>query len=218
MSDKSDVAHAEQHDEAGEHGHHEPVEAEQDRPPNMAILVTVIGLLIGLVVVVIGVFEYFRAQVGSEISSKVLEHQSTALRDLRAMEESRLTRYQWVSQKDGVVRVPLPRAVELTLKDYREGAARPGETAPTAAAAAPGGPEAPAAGESTKDGQPGEDRAQDANSGKDADKKGDKAEDKKGDEKKPEKPEVKKEGEKKAPARSPQSPGPKAPAPSGEVY
>ena len=41
------------------------------------------------------------------------------LRELRAEEQGKLSRYQWVNRKDGVVRIPLDRARELTLVAYR---------------------------------------------------------------------------------------------------
>jgi hypothetical protein len=205
----SEVANADQH--ADDHGHHEPTEAEYDRPPSGPIVIIIIALLLLLVGVVVGVYEYFRQQIATEISSKVLSHQNTALRELRAMEEQRLSRYQWVNQKDGVVRMPLPRAMELTLKDYREAARMPAEQTPEAQAAAQAVPGAEENDASSEDA-----RVKDTTSGKDAaDEK--KADDKKADDKKPEdkKPEGKKDGEKKAPApaKKPEAPGPAAPSP-----
>lgn len=127
-----------------EHGEHEAVEAEIDRPKNALIAIYIVGLCIVIVATVIAVYELFVVEFKAEIQAKVLDPQNSALRELRATEEARLTRYQWVSQKDGVVRIPLPRAIELTLKDYREAALRPPEpppVAPTDAAAAPEGEE-----------------------------------------------------------------------------
>lgn len=99
---------------------HEPEPpAELDRPRVGAIgvaIVLTLGLLAG---VVIGVQELFRQAMTAEINAKVLSLPSSELRELRAEEEAKLTRYRWVSKKDGVVRIPLPRAVELTLADYR---------------------------------------------------------------------------------------------------
>jgi len=98
--------------------------AEADRPR-----VGVIGLAIGatlvlLVIIVVGVNELFRQMMTSEIEGKVLSRPNSELRELRAEEEAKLGRYQWVSKKDGVVRVPLARAIELTLADYRARSAR----------------------------------------------------------------------------------------------
>ena len=53
-----------------------------------------------------------------EIENKLLRPESAQLRQLRADEEAKLTRYQWVDQKKGVVRVPLDRARELVLSEW----------------------------------------------------------------------------------------------------
>lgn len=111
---------------------HEELESEQDRPKIRmigAIIFATLALLFGIV---LGAKEIFRSVFNHEISSKQLEHQGTELRELRAEEQAKLSRYQWVSRKDGVVRIPLDRARELTLASYRS---RP--TVP-----APGGDEA----------------------------------------------------------------------------
>jgi hypothetical protein len=73
--------------------------------------------------VVIGVNELFRSVFGAEVRDKVLAHPSSELRELRAEEQSKLGRYQWVSKKDGIVRIPLDRAMSLTIADYRARAA-----------------------------------------------------------------------------------------------
>lgn len=99
--------------------------AEPDRPNNTLLFVIVVVTLVSLVAVVIAVNELFKATFEREISSKVLEPPSSELRGLRASEQQRLTQYQWVSEKDGVVRIPLDRAIALTLKDYQEGRVRP---------------------------------------------------------------------------------------------
>lgn len=105
--------------------------AEADRPRLAAILGASAATVLLLGLVVVGVNELFRQMMTSEIEAKVLSRPSSELRELRAEEEAKLGRYQWVSKKDGVVRVPLARAVELTLADYRARSAqadpRPGQ-------------------------------------------------------------------------------------------
>ncbi len=95
-----------------------PTEAppEVDRPRTGVIGATVVGTLALLVCVLVGVNELFRAVMTHEVSSKI--RTSADLKELRAQEEQKLTHYQWVSQKDGVVRIPLSRAQQLTLTDY----------------------------------------------------------------------------------------------------
>jgi len=93
--------------------------AEADRPRVGVIVLAIAGTLILLAGVLVGVNELFRQMMTSEIADKVLTRPSSELRELRAEEEAKLGRYQWVNRKDGVVRIPLARAVELTLGDYR---------------------------------------------------------------------------------------------------
>src|SRR5262249_59979556 len=94
--------------------------AEYDSPKNSMILAMVIGTVISLVVVVLGIAQFFDMSVRDEIESKVLSQPSSALRDLRASEQAHLSRYAWVDQKAGIVRLPLDRAVELTLRDWEK--------------------------------------------------------------------------------------------------
>lgn len=135
---------------------HAEAQAEVDRPNNSLIFVIVIVTLFSIVAVVLFVNEIFKSTMEHEISSKVLEPPNSALRGLRAMEQERLSRYQWADEKKGVVRIPVDQAVALTLKDYQErrvrSAAAPAATAepaqPTDGAAKPG--EGAAAGEPSK--------------------------------------------------------------------
>ncbi|WP_437795671.1 hypothetical protein [Sorangium sp. So ce693] len=135
---------------------HDEAQAEADRPNNSLIFVIVIATLFSIVAVVLFVNEIFKSTMEHEISSKVLEPPNSALRGLRAMEQERLSRYQWADEKKGVVRIPVDQAVALTLKDYQErrvrSAAAPAATAepaqPADGAAKPD--EGAAAGEPSK--------------------------------------------------------------------
>jgi hypothetical protein len=117
--------------------------AEEDRPNNPLIFTAVAITLISLVAVLIGVREYFLAEVQAEVSAKVLEPPNSQLRSLRALERDKLTKYQWISEKSGIVRIPLDKAFELTLKDYQEKQARAAQATPTTTAALPAGEGAP---------------------------------------------------------------------------
>ena len=46
------------------------------------------------------------------------EGRARRLADLRAHEQAEATSYGWIDQKAGVVRLPLDRAVELTIRDF----------------------------------------------------------------------------------------------------
>ncbi len=95
---------------------------EADRPRTGVIGVAIVATVAVLGAIVLGVNELFQQIITDEVRVKVLARPSSELRELRAQEEQKLNRYQWVSQKDGIVRIPLSRAQELTLADY--GAAR----------------------------------------------------------------------------------------------
>jgi hypothetical protein len=49
--------------------------------------------------------------------SKTPAERTALLSDLRAKEKSAVTTYGWVDQPKGVVRLPVDRAVELTIKE-----------------------------------------------------------------------------------------------------
>ncbi|APR79669.1 Hypothetical protein A7982_05016 [Minicystis rosea] len=108
------------HADAHDGGHGEEPQVEEDRPRNGLIAVTIVTTVVSVVLVLLGIREIFRSAFIDEVQSKVLSHQSSELRDLRAEEKAKLGRYQWVSKKDGVVRIPLDRAISVTLAEYKE--------------------------------------------------------------------------------------------------
>ena len=124
--------HAADAGHGGGHGGHDPVE--DDRPRNGVIAFITLLTCIILVVFVIFVRELFNSWSDAELQSKVLGVQSEQLKELRQTEKSKLTKYQWVSQKDGVVRIPADRAVELTVASYRNPPPAKIETPPPAPA------------------------------------------------------------------------------------
>ena len=96
---------------------------EADSPRTTFIFLFVLVSAFALTGIVLAVGQYFEVSVREEIEAKVLRPESEQLRALRADEEAKLTRYQWVDQKAQVVRVPLDRARALVLAEW---AARPG--------------------------------------------------------------------------------------------
>jgi hypothetical protein len=115
-ADASDAGHG---DDGHGHGHggHDPVE--DDRPRNGLIAFVTLITCVTLIAFCIFVRELFNAWGHAEVHAKVLSAQSESLKELRASEKQKLTKYQWVSQKDGVVRIPTDRAIELTIAAYR---------------------------------------------------------------------------------------------------
>ncbi len=102
----------------GEDDEEEPP-AEEDGARAGLITFWVIGTVIGVVLTVVGVREIYLSWAQEELNEKIFNKPNVELRELRASEQNKLTHYQWVSQKDGVVRIPLDRSIELTLADYR---------------------------------------------------------------------------------------------------
>ncbi len=111
---------------------------EADRPANRSIA---LAIVVGLVVVggmIRGVDEFVNRSVREEQVAKLVEVPD-ALRTLRAQEEGRSTRYQWIDRRTNVVRIPAERALEIVLRERAADA--PERTAPPAPAAhgEPGG-------------------------------------------------------------------------------
>lgn len=119
----------------------EQVRAESDNPNNLIILgaVGVVGVL--FLAIVIAVSQWFGFAARDEIGAKQLAPESSQLRTLRADEQARLNRYQWVDKAAGTVRIPLARAVELTVRDWP--ARQDGTVAPPAEPTEPTAPATP---------------------------------------------------------------------------
>lgn len=114
--------------------------AEQDNPHNLIILGAVVVTCVALVVMVLGVDQFYRFAVEDEVGTKQLQVTSPARRELKAVEQARLGKYQWVDQAKGVVRIPVADAKALTMRDW---ASRPDTMAAPAAPAVPAAPAAP---------------------------------------------------------------------------
>ncbi len=51
--------------------------------------------------------------------TKTPEERATILRELRARETAAATSYGWVDQSKGVVRIPIERAMQLTVEEFK---------------------------------------------------------------------------------------------------
>jgi hypothetical protein len=130
------------------HSHaHEPMQLEADRPKSGIIGVMVVVTILLVVGICVAVNEYFKVVLESELQTKVYSLVDSRLPELRAEEDQKLNHYQWVDSKHEAVRIPLARARELTLADYKAAAAASAEAVAPAASAAPvaTAPAAPAA-------------------------------------------------------------------------
>ncbi|MFI5297809.1 MAG: hypothetical protein ACHREM_06880 [Polyangiales bacterium] len=118
-------------------GDDEPLVCEPDTPDNLLILALIfasVGTVVAMTFIGVRIFD---SGVRDEIRAKVLSVESPTLAAARATDESRLSRYQWVSQKDGIVRIPATHARDLVIADYRTVVPRPapGTVVPTPAPA-----------------------------------------------------------------------------------
>ena len=91
---------------------------EPDHPNVPLIAVFVVGTIVTVLALVIGLMTLFDFQIRDEVYQKQYARESSALRALKADEQTKLSRYSWVSEKDRTVRLPLDRAIELTLRDW----------------------------------------------------------------------------------------------------
>src|SRR5262249_53406448 len=117
--------------------------ADKDAPKNRLIMAMVVGTVTSLIAVVLMVAQYFGMTIRDEIFKKELVKKPVARRELEQREDRLLSSYMWMSQKQGIVRVPVKRAEELVLKEWDS---RPSGLAPSAALPPPPPAPAPAPG------------------------------------------------------------------------
>jgi len=115
-----------------------------DKPRNALIFGMLIVSVVTIVALCVAIQQLFNNVVTTQVSEKQLEPVNSQLKALREEEALKLSVgrppvYAWVDEKAGVVRIPVDRAVELTLRDWSK---RP--TAPVPAGGAAPAP-APAA-------------------------------------------------------------------------
>jgi hypothetical protein len=108
------------------HDEHEEVALEPDKPPNALIFVAIAAVCASVVGFVVLSSEWFNAALRAEHEKNAVGA-STQLRELRVLEDKKLGSHAWVSQGQNIVRIPLDRALELTLRDWK---ARPKDAPP----------------------------------------------------------------------------------------
>ena len=142
--DAEDKAAPDEAREAHEGGDdHGELAMEDDRPKNGIIVTTIVVTAVAVVASVLGIREVYYSYFGAEAQEKIYGLTSAELKEVRAEEKAKLNRYQWVSKKDGVVRIPLDRAVALTLADYKEKAKQAAQAPKPVEAPKPDGSAAP---------------------------------------------------------------------------
>ncbi len=96
------------------------VAAEQDRPNNSLIFILVLATIFAVCAVTGAVYQVFGMSLREEIAGKVLRQPSSELRVLRTREQNLLSHYQWIDEQKQIVRIPISRAKELTLRDWKQ--------------------------------------------------------------------------------------------------
>lgn len=97
---------------------HDSVMAEKDRPNILVIVGAILLAIAFFFTITMGVIQFFGFAVREELDVKVYQPDSLERRQLDVSVQERLKGYQWVNKTEGVVRMPLDRATELTLRDW----------------------------------------------------------------------------------------------------
>jgi len=71
-------------------------------------------LLFVLVVGISGLFLYWQKEAATEKSSPLMPEE---LRRLKSQQMGEINSYRWISEKDGVVRIPIDRAMQLVVTE-----------------------------------------------------------------------------------------------------
>ena len=88
--------------------------------PNVpvSVVVAIISAVL-LFVIIIGLQAVYFSMQGTELDKKVLSRSNDALESVRAEQLEQLNSYGWVSQPEGVVHIPIDRAMELVVQEYQ---------------------------------------------------------------------------------------------------
>jgi hypothetical protein len=82
------------------------------------VVVGVIGFLI-VAIFIIGIQAIFYQTENREIQEKIVSQAPARLTSIRAEQESHLNSYKMIDSNSGVVAIPIDRAMELVVEDYR---------------------------------------------------------------------------------------------------
>jgi hypothetical protein len=88
------------------------------KPPTVLVGIAALAALLLVGLGAVALIQYAGFAMQDELERKVLTRPSPELAALREREATRLSTYQWVDHKAGVVRIPVDRALELTLRDW----------------------------------------------------------------------------------------------------
>ena len=74
-------------------------------------------LVVLLIVIIVGLNELFLANREQEVTDKVRQVQSSELRELQAREAEALHSYKMLDQQNGVVQIPIDRAMQIIAEE-----------------------------------------------------------------------------------------------------
>ena len=105
--------------EVVKHDPREGFDPTEPAAPRITIFVVVSVLVLG--VVIFALQNYFDAEWVTAVDQKVLSAPAPELRDLRSLENWRLTHYEYTTETKSEVRLPLDQARALVLADAKAG-------------------------------------------------------------------------------------------------
>ena len=95
-------------------------EDQSDPSTRMTLIVGFIGVVVTLAMV-IWLIAMFNIQVAKEVERKAAMRPPVEIQRYRAEQESRLHGYEWVDPEAGVVAIPIERAMEIVVREARDG-------------------------------------------------------------------------------------------------
>ncbi len=81
--------------------------------PSRNLFIALATLIVVIVVILIALNEIFIASTEREITESVLKPESAELRELRAKETETLNSYKMLDEEQGIVQIPITRAMQL---------------------------------------------------------------------------------------------------------
>lgn len=103
-----------------EHAHIAIESDDSDPKSTPTLLVGAVGMIL-LMVIVLLVEVLYQRTTQAEIYRKVISEQPLELRQVQAEQLDQLNDYRWVSEPEGVVAIPIERAIDLVVEDAQAG-------------------------------------------------------------------------------------------------
>lgn len=110
--------------------HHPDTTGHDDPDPFATVYVGIVGTILLIFCILALQAAYYNLDA-AEAQRKIFSQPPVELMELRAGQQHNLTTYGWVDRDKGIVRIPIDRAIELTVQELASGAA------PSAAPKAP---------------------------------------------------------------------------------